>query len=73
MTVADEGVAAIVNWPCTTATPVPERDALCGESAALSLMSKVPGSDPVAVGEKITLTVQLAPTSRELPQVVLAE
>jgi hypothetical protein len=73
VTVADEGVVAIVNSPCTTATPVPERAAVCGELAALSLMTTVPGSDPVAVGEKVTLTVQLAPTSRELPQVVVAE
>jgi hypothetical protein len=63
----------MVNTPSGIAPPVPERDAVCGELAALSLMDKVPGSDPVVVGEKVTLTVHVAPMSSELPQVVVAE
>lgn len=42
-----------------TATPVPERATDCGLPVALSLILKEPVRAPVAIGEKVTLTLQL--------------
>ena len=41
--------------------PVPERLTVCGEFEAESVTEIVPESDPVAVGTKVALTVQLSP------------
>lgn len=41
--------------------PVPERLTVCGEFEAESVTEIVPESDPVAVGAKVALTVQLNP------------
>jgi hypothetical protein len=41
--------------------PVPETLTVCGEFEAESVTEIVPVSDPVAVGTKVALTVQLTP------------
>ena len=46
------------------AWPVPLRGTDCGEPVALSVMETVPVRLPVAVGLKVTLTVQEAATAR---------
>jgi hypothetical protein len=51
--------------------PVPERAADCGESGAVSVKTRDAVREPSAKGAKLTLTVQLAPTARLPPQVVL--
>jgi hypothetical protein len=61
-----------VNSPCGGAIPVPVSDTDWGDPPALSAMSRLPASDPVAVGENVTLTVQFAPAARVLEQVVVA-
>ena len=43
----------------TALTPLPVKFSVCGLPAALSVMVKLPVLTPVAVGVKITLTVQL--------------
>ena len=48
--------------------PVPVSATVCGLLEALSLIVKVPGLVPLAVGSKKTPTAQLAPAARALPQ-----
>jgi hypothetical protein len=48
---------------------VPDRLEVCGLSLALSSTVSVPVAAPVAVGEKVTLIVQLFLLSRVVPQV----
>lgn len=48
--------------------PVPVRLTVCGLPEALSLNVNVPVLVPTAVGEKTTLTAQLAPGAIEVPQ-----
>ena len=49
-------------------TPVPVRLTVCGLSGALSLNVSVPVLVPNTVGEKATLTAQLAPGAMDVPQ-----
>jgi hypothetical protein len=52
------------------AFPVPLNATLCGEPMTESLKSRVAVLLPIAVGTKVTETVQLAPAARFVPQVV---
>lgn len=45
----------------TVVRPVPDRPTVCGEFDAESVTEIVPESDPVAVGTKVVVTVQLTP------------
>src|SRR5271165_6037701 len=49
-------------------TPVPARGMATGLALVLSLSVMVPASDPVLVGEKLTVIVQWAPAVSEPPQ-----
>ena len=51
--------------------PAPVRLTDCGLPEALSVMLKVPVRIPEAVGVNVTLMVQLAPATTELPQVLV--
>ena len=53
--------------------PVPVSDTFCGLLEAESVRVSVPVRVPPAVGVKVTLTVQLAPAARLLPQLLLCE
>jgi hypothetical protein len=61
---ADEGVIAIET--SVAGVPVPLKDAVCGLLFALSLKLRVPDLVPVALGEKVTEAVQLAPAASVL-------
>jgi len=61
---ADEGVIAIET--SVAAMPVPLKDTVCGLLLALSLKLRVPDLVPVALGEKVTEAVQLAPAASVL-------
>ena len=54
-----------------TPVPVPVMATLCGLPAALSVIDRVPVREPVAPGLNVRLKVQLAPTARLDPQVVV--
>ena len=49
-------------------TPIPARGMATGLALVLSLSVMVPASDPVLVGEKLTVMSQWAPAASELPQ-----
>ena len=49
--------------------PVPLRETVCGLAAALSVTLTAALREPLAVGLKVTLIVQLAAAASELPQV----
>ena len=49
--------------------PVPLIETFCGLPLALSEMLRDAVRDPLAVGLKVMLTLQLAPAASELPQV----
>jgi len=51
------------------AVPLPVRLTVCGLLLALSVMVRVPGREPVAVGVKVTLIVQVAPAASDVPHV----
>src|SRR5438270_12419178 len=53
--------------------PVPVSDTFCGLLEAESVSVSVPVRVPPAVGVKVTLTVQLAPAARLLPQLLFCE
>ena len=53
--------------------PIPVNVTFCGLPAALSVMARAALRVPDAVGLKVTLMLQLAPTAIELPQVVVRE
>ena len=53
--------------------PVPERLTSCGLPLALSVMLTSALNDPTALGEKVTLIVQVALTSILVPQLLLSE
>ena len=55
----------------TPEAPVPLSAIVCGEVASESMIVTDPDRAPAAVGEKMTLIVQLAPAARPLPQVLL--
>jgi hypothetical protein len=54
-------------------TPVPVSDTLCGLVGSEFVMVKNPVSTPVVVGMNLTLTRQLRPGARLVPQLVLSE
>jgi hypothetical protein len=56
----------------TGATPFPERLTVWGLVRASSVKVKVPVAEPVAVGEKVTPTVQLVPAGMPAPHVLVA-
>src|SRR5438270_766774 len=51
------------------AVPTPLRATVCVGGLASSVKVKLPVRVPIAVGMKVTLTVQLAPAATVLPQV----
>jgi hypothetical protein len=55
------------------ATPVPASVTCCVPPVALSVTFSVPVTAPLAVGQKTTLMLQLAPAATVLPQVLPAE
>jgi hypothetical protein len=57
----------------TGAVPVPVRLTICVAGLALSVMVKEPFLEPLAVGVKVTLKVQLALAARLEPQVLVWE
>ncbi len=54
------------------AVPVPDRDMVCGEEAALSLTLSVAVRAPLAVGLNATLIEQFAPAAKLAPQVLFS-
>lgn len=62
------GVGATTTVP---PVPMPDRVTVCGELVAESVMEIVPGSDPFAVGANVTVTVQLVPICRRVPQLFI--
>jgi len=56
----------------TGALPLPVRLAVCGLLPASSVKVRVPLTEPIAVGEKVMPTVQLAPPAILVPQVLVA-
>jgi hypothetical protein len=68
-TVAEYVAVAGVNVAC--ASPVPDRDTVCGLFVPLSLIERVPVRGPIWVGVKVTLIVQLFPAAKVLPQVLV--
>ena len=54
-------------------TPVPVRLTVCVAGLALSVMVKEPLREPLAVGVKVTLRLQLALAARLEPQVLVWE
>jgi hypothetical protein len=50
---------------------LPARFTVCGLLLALSVIVRVPVCVPDAVGVKVTVTVQVEPAARLVPQVVL--
>jgi len=67
---AAEAVLAVTAKPVD---PVPVRAIVCGLSFALSVIVKVPVRLPLAVGVKVTLTVQLALGPSDVPQLLVSE
>lgn len=57
----------------TGATPFPVRLTTCVPGVALSRRVMAPSMDPNALGEKLTVTVHVAPGARLAPQVVVLE
>lgn len=51
--------------------PTPLTPALCGDPDALSVITTESSRVPVTVGVKVTLMVQVSPTPRVLPQVLV--
>jgi hypothetical protein len=72
-TVLDPNVRLEVERVATGANPVPDRLALCGLPAALSVTVMVPVRVPVAAGANVTWIEQFAPGARVVPQVVVFE
>jgi len=66
LTVAVESVMAVPR-------PVPESDTVCDEPVALSAMEIWAERAPMAVGVKVTVRVQTAPTARLGPQLLEAK
>ena len=72
-----DGARAVCHFPLIKYVrvgycPVPERATACGLVSAESVNVRVPITGPVAVGEKVTPTVQLAPAAMLAAQVLLA-
>ena len=57
-------------WEPEEVLPVPVRVTVSGLLTELSVKVRVPETEPVAVGEKVTPTEQVAPAARPAPQVL---
>ena len=66
-----EKVSVLVETAMTGAVPVPVSETVCGLLEALSVMVKLPLRVPLAVGVKVTLTVQLELVATLAPQLLL--
>jgi hypothetical protein len=66
---APEEAAQVVLLTCGY-LPVPDKATFCGLPTALSEILSAAERAPVAVGVKVTLTVQLESAANELPHVV---
>lgn len=55
-----------------TIVPAPETSITCGLVDALSMIETVPAKVPCVVGEKVMLSLQIAPGATSLPQVEVA-
>jgi len=64
-------VRPLVETVMTGAVPVPVSETLCGLFEALSVMVSVPVREPLAVGVKVTLTVQLELAATLAPQLLV--
>ena len=64
-------IGTVNNGPGGCYIPVPLRPSVCGLVTALSVRVSVPFTVPAAAGENVTLTVQVAPAARLVPQVLL--
>ena len=67
----DKLLGLIVATGKVGATPVPLRATACGDPLALSVKLRVPLLAPVAVGVKVTFTVQLDDGARLDPQLLV--
>lgn len=63
------GERVTVGAVTTGVSPVPLKVTVCGEPVALSTTVIAPALIPVAVGVKVTETIQLAPAAKLTPQV----
>src|SRR6267143_4925001 len=64
-------VSVLVDTVMTGAVPVPVSETLCGLFDALSVMVSAPVRKPLAVGVKVTLTVQLELAATLAPQLLV--
>src|SRR6266478_3608718 len=64
-------VSVLVDTAMTGAVPVPVSETVCGLFEALSVIVSAPVREPLAVGVKITLTVQLELAATLVPQLLL--
>jgi hypothetical protein len=65
------GSVRLVGLTVSGASPVPVSLTSCGLVPALSLKVSAPVTAPRALGLNVTLTVQLLPAARVLPQLLL--
>jgi len=61
----------LVDTAMTGAVPAPVSETLCGLFEALSVMVSAPVREPLAVGVKVTLTVQLELAATLVPQLLV--
>jgi hypothetical protein len=64
--------ASVAGVTFTGTTPLPVSDTVCGLLLALSVILRVPVRDPVVVGVKVTLMVQLVAAASDVPQLSLS-
>ena len=68
---ANVSVAGVAVTVVGVPAPTPDSVTICGELVALSVIEIVPGSDPFAVGVNVTVTVQLVPICKRVPQLFI--
>ena len=66
-----EKVRVLIDSVMTGTVPVPVSETACGLLEALSVMVSAPVREPLAVGVKVTLTVQLELPATLVPQLLL--
>jgi hypothetical protein len=64
-------VILVAESEATGAAPLPESATVCGEAVALSLTERAALKGPLDAGVKVTGMLQLTPTAKVLPQVVV--
>ncbi len=69
VTLCEAGVAVTVKSTAAGAVPVPVRELVCGEPAALSATLRVAVAELTAVGVNVTDMVHEEPAARVVPQV----